>query len=69
MSFDLPYQAVDYTTQPLHEQLTAQFSGVKNFDMIFDCVGRPLFVDSTSYLVPTGIYLAVGADFNSVSQR
>lgn len=58
----------DYTAQPLHEQLTAKFSGANSFDLIFDAAGtRSLFLHSPSYLIPSGRFLAVGGDLHSYS--
>lgn len=53
---------VDYRkNDPVHIHLSKTY-GRKPFDTIIDCVGsQPLYVNSPSYLKPSGIHINVGA--------
>ncbi|SPO01825.1 uncharacterized protein DNG_04498 [Cephalotrichum gorgonifer] len=54
---------VDYTAHSsLPEYLKSKYSGERQFDVIFDCIGvQSLFVQSPDYLKPSGVLINIGA--------
>lgn len=61
---------MDYTTSPLHQQLTANPPTPK-FHVLFDCAGLPspdLYTHSNAYLAPNGVFISVGPTPNSSKQ-
>jgi len=61
-------QAFDYTASPLHEQLLAANISPP-YNVIFDCVdaSAPLFLASSKYLAPNGVYISTGPNVHTFS--